>query len=535
MIAATCLLAGLFSLLALPPAVRVLTDYRAPVVKISIPSVAGHPLADRVVVVVLSGVGNADLDAPGEPWRFLQLRRRAGEGAYGTAQAVQPSGDAPTWAALLSGAGPAVSGIVDRRVSRPLSVPTLFDLARRAGMRSAVAMSRVAWQGRAAIATPDRLMLAASSSVVDEQTAALLRGRSEQLVVVLLDAGRVLSVAPGERWARVDRQFAAIVAALDPAHDTLIATADHGFLADGSSGGYEQQVIDIPLVLWGRAIAGTAVGSVDQRDIAPTVSALLGLAYSPYGGRPLLDALRLTPAVRAAEFIRLLDVKVSSAGSAATADSARALAAARSLYGRQDWNGAADVARTGLGALAQTPPLPWYWTSAWLWGGIVPLLLLGLGRLAGQFRCELRRMLLPLAGLGAYLLVWSSIYFLLAGKPLSLSAIYGNWSTNLLAIAFWSALALAVVAGGMGFVRARGGAWAAAVDLGLAALLILGSLAGFALAYLLVTGLPGSRLPDLTGWTLLLLALALAAGAGLATPFGMLVAAAVGEIGSRGR
>ena len=165
----------------------------------------------------------------------------------------------------------------------------------------------------------------------------------------------------------------------------------------------------------------------------------------------------------------------------------------------------------------------------------MPLLLLGLGRLAGQFRHHLRRMLLPFAGLGAYLLAWSSIYFLLAGKPLSLSAIYGEWSTNLLMIGFWSALALVVVAGGMGFASMRGGAWAAAVELGLASLLIVGSLAAFVLAYVLVTGLPGSRLPDLTGWTLLLLALALAAGAGLATPFGMLVAAAVGEIGSRGR
>ncbi|HZB96877.1 MAG TPA: hypothetical protein VE268_13045, partial [Herpetosiphonaceae bacterium] len=204
MIAVLCLLAGLFSLLALPPAVRVLTDYHAPAVNKSMPAVNGQRLADRVVVVVLSGVSNADLDAPGDPWRFVQLRRRAGEGAYGTAQAVQPSGDAPTWAALISGAGAAVSGVVDRSSSRPLSVPTLFDLARRAGKRSAVVMSRVAWQGRAVIATPDRIMLAASSSVVADQAVALLRGRSEELVMVLLDAGRVLGVAPGERWERVD-------------------------------------------------------------------------------------------------------------------------------------------------------------------------------------------------------------------------------------------------------------------------------------------------------------------------------------------
>ncbi len=532
--AALCLLVGLLSLAALPPAVRVLSGYRPELPAVAAPDLPGPRLAERVVVVVLSGVSNVDFDAAGDPWRFLQVRRRAAEGAYGSARAALPSGDAPTWAALLSGADATHSGVVDRRASLPSAVPTLFDEARRAGLRSMVVMSRVAWQARATVARPDRIALAPSSSGVAGLAASLLRSRSERVVFALLDAGRADSVPAAERWSRLDGQFATIAAGLDLARDTLIVTGDHGFLADGASGGDERVVVDVPLVLWGRAVSQTAIGTVEQRDIAPTISALLGLPYSPYAGRPIIEALRLSPQGGAAEYLRLLEVRAHSAQNSSD-EAMRWLREARTLFARSNWGGATKTVRAGLASLDRTPPLPWYWTSVWMWGGVAPLLLLGLGRLTGRFRRPLRRLVLPVAGLVAYLLTWATIYVVLAGKTFSLSAIYGDWSTNLLAIGVWSALALAVVAAGLGFVRAKEGARAAAFDLGLAALLVLGLLIALVLLYLVVAGAPHSALPGLAGWTMLLLAVTLAAGVGIATPLAMLIAAAVGEIGARGR
>lgn len=536
MVVGVCFLVGLLNLLALPPALRLLSGYRSPITDARVTGAPGDPLTERVVLVVLSGMSTANLDAPGDPWRFVQLRRLAGEGAYGMARAVQPSGDAPTWAALLSGADPEVSGIVNMEEARPLPVPSLFDAARAAGRRGAVVTSRSAWRSRAPLARPDETVLTSSGTVAGTATTFLGR-RSAELVVVLLDTGRTLSVRPEERWSRLDAEIAAIAGVLDPGRDTLLVTGDHGLLPDGSSGGNETRLVDTPFVVWGRGVAQAPIGRLAQRDVAPTIATLLGLAYSPYGGAPSLDALQLPLPARSRELVRLLEAKAQAQQVAPVraAEARKLLVDARGRIAGGDWSGAAEAARQGLAALDAAPPVPAFWSSFWLWGVAVPLLLLGLGRLASRYRRPLRRLAIPFAGLAGYLLAWTLIFYVLAGKSLSLSAIYGDWNANLLAVGLWSALALAAVAAGIGLVCGRNGPQASAIELGLAAILVLASLGGFAGLYLVVAGLPNRELPNLTGWTALLLALAQGAGAGIGTPVAMLVAAAVGEVVGRGR
>ena len=87
----------------------------------------------------------------------------------------------------------------------------------------------------------------------------------------------------------------------------------------------------------------------------------------------------------------------------------------------------------------------------------------------------------------------------------------------------------------MGIARAAAGASPAALATGWTAVLVLGSLAAFVLLFLLLAGVPDAELPNLTGWTALLLAIAQLAGVGLATPLAMLLAATVAEVVGRGR
>ncbi|HZG68295.1 MAG TPA: hypothetical protein VEZ12_16245, partial [Herpetosiphonaceae bacterium] len=302
---------GLVCVFMLGPALRVLTAYRPPEMG---PTVA-VPIRDRhtqrVVLVVVSHLATDTMSDRSDPWRLVELRRRGAEGARGTARAVQPSGDAPTWAALLSGAGPQQSGIVDDAAGGPLPIPTLFDQAAVAGLRTAVMAGPAAWKARSGLAEPDQLVTARSNATAGTAAVDLLRAGTEQLVVVLLDAARSPASRVDEIAARVDSQIGAIAAVLNPARDTLIVTGDHGVLPDGSSGGHERMVLDVPLVLWGRAVAPGELGSVDQRDIAPTVAALLGLPYSGVGGQPLLDALELDDEMRAREMVALLDARVA--------------------------------------------------------------------------------------------------------------------------------------------------------------------------------------------------------------------------------
>ncbi len=87
----------------------------------------------------------------------------------------------------------------------------------------------------------------------------------------------------------------------------------------------------------------------------------------------------------------------------------------------------------------------------------------------------------------------------------------------------------------MGLLCGRRGSQASAIELGLSAVLVLASLGGFAILYAVIAGLPGRELPNLSGWTAVLLVLAQGAGTGIGTPVAMVVAAAVGEIIGRGR
>ncbi len=533
LLAAVCCLIGVLGLALLGPAVAVLTTYRATGSRPASSGPAAVAITERVVLVVLSGVGNAVLEEGGDPWRFVQLRRLAGEGAYGTIRAIQPSGDAPTWAALLSGADPAATGIVDVEEADPPAVPTLFDQGRSVGVPSLVVATRAAWEPRSRLAVPDETLLAPSSAGVAEMAAGHLSTPGRSLAVVLLDAGRVSGIRAAERWARLDGQIASIAAALDPARDTLIVTSDHGLLADGSSGGGEAALVNLPLVMWGRGIVPGRQSLRGQLDVAPTIALLLGLPYGAGSGRPMFDALRLDPRNNARERVRLLEARIGMSG-AGEGRAAEALASARRALDRQDWPAAVGAAEQGLVELSRASRPAAVWTSEWLWGAAVPLALVILALLLARLPRK-RRLLLPLAGLEAYLLAWALIYFGLARKPLSLSAVYGEWSANLLNIAVWSAVALAAMAIGMGLYRAKAGTWAAAERTGWSTVFILVSLAVFAVLSLLVAGPSGGRLPGLGAWTAVLLALAQVTGTGLAAPVAIALAAMIAEIVGRGR
>jgi len=161
--------------------------------------------------------------------------------------------------------------------------------------------------------------------------------------------------------------------------------------------------------------------------------------------------------------------------------------------------------------------------------------LLFLGWLGARFRRALGKLLLPLACLELYLLTWAMIYFLLAGKQLSLSAIYGDWTRNLLNVGLWSVLALGVVGVAVGYVCARDGIWMVARHLGNTSLLTLAVLLLFAGLFFAISGIPAGRLPDPGGWSILLIALAQVGGVGLGTPVAMLIGALVAEVVARGR
>jgi hypothetical protein len=439
----------------------------------------------------------------------------------------------------MSGAGPDLSGVVDETVEGPLPVATLFEQARLAGRRSVVVAGPAAWKARAVLAMPDQVLTARSSTAVDTVAVELLQSRSDALVVVLLDAGRTQPSWPTEAAARIDAQIGAITGVLDPSRDTLILTGDHGVLPDGSSGGHEGDVLDVPLVFWGRAVVPGALGTVDQRNIAPTVATLLGLPYSGSGGRPLLDAVEIGEQGRARESVAVLDAHVAVPPAFVPVSSAeeatRRLGSAREALRLSDWPQARAEAEQGLIALRPVATPPRYVTSTWTWSTALPLVLLAIAGAIGRFRRQLAFLVVPLAGVAGYGLLWALVFFGLGGKSISLSAIYGDWRGNLFEIGLWSGLAFGVVAVAIASSQAKAGTIAPALATGWSGLLVLTCLGCIVLVYLIVLGLPNGRLPGPAGWAGLLIVLAQMAGVGLAAAPAMLLSATIAEVISRGR
>ncbi len=84
-----------------------------------------------------------------------------------------------------------------------------------------------------------------------------------------------------------------LAAALDPTKDVLVAASDHGHRAGGGHGGVEEDATRAFFLAWGHDIkAGARLGPRPLRDVAPTLSLLLGV-HTPSSsmGTPMIDIL----------------------------------------------------------------------------------------------------------------------------------------------------------------------------------------------------------------------------------------------------
>jgi Type I phosphodiesterase / nucleotide pyrophosphatase len=274
-------------------------------------------LARRVVMVVIDGLGIDESDLP-----FLdELRSR---GAATTAHVPYPTISRPNYVTLLSGVPPADSGVRANRVRIPVTLDTVLDRARAAGMRvaavsdygmlpslfvrGATSLYDVRW-------TDDNQPVPPASWPVDvaERTDSLAElgpviarfaaSDASLITALVLDvdrAGHAHGIGDEYRAAArdTDAMLRAAFAHVDFTRDAVIVTADHGHVAPGGHGGTEREVSNVPVVLAGAGVVpGAIVNDAQSIDIAPTVAALLGLPSPGHAeGRALVELLALSPA-----------------------------------------------------------------------------------------------------------------------------------------------------------------------------------------------------------------------------------------------
>jgi hypothetical protein len=335
-------------------------------------------LARRVFVVIVDGLR---LDKSYELPFLDSLRRR---GVDGEAQSHYPTWSRPNYVSILTGVPPSASGVRTNHHATPVALDSLMDRARDAGLvtamstdydvlprlflrartprsgelvRDVVVTDHADQDGRldeeagdldvmddkelaAAVRAPDADLESPFDDAryapwpggFSEAGDALTAGNAE-LVVMLVGAVDVAGHAHGGNSTQyrdaavvADHALSRALSRIDLARDAVIVTADHGHTGRGGHGGIEPEVMTVPFVAAGAGIRAGAVPN-DARliDIAPTVSALLGIAAPGHGvGRTLTEILATDGATAAARRVadtqRLTMTEAVVAGAEATAE-----------------------------------------------------------------------------------------------------------------------------------------------------------------------------------------------------------------------
>jgi hypothetical protein len=283
-------------------------------------------LARRVYLVIVDGMR---LDRSYELPFLDELRRR---GVDGEATTHYPSWSRPNYVSILTGVPPIASGVRTNHHTTPVTLDSLMDRAKAAGLTTACAtdydvlprlflrpggphvdlgdvdideteypLARDSQPDADLVSPFDDARYAPWPGGFAESGAAV----TGDLVVMLVGAVDAAGHAYGgdspeyREAARVaDRALARALAKIDLVQDAVVVVADHGHTGRGGHGGLEPEVLSVPLVMAGAGVkSGAMPDDAHLIDIAPTVAALLGIPGPGHGlGRTLTETLQLDDA-----------------------------------------------------------------------------------------------------------------------------------------------------------------------------------------------------------------------------------------------
>lgn len=270
------------------------------------------PATEKVVMVLVDAL-RLDTSLDPEVMPTLSQLRKAGASAIMHSQT--PSFSSPGYSTIFTGAypylndGPAFN--LDYEDIPTWTQENLFTNAHRAGMDTAISaynwFEKLVPQSAVthSFYTPgeDR------QADVEVMQAALpwLDDRDTKLILIHLDqvdyAGHHEGGATGDNWKaaarRVDQLVAEVLDHMNLEEETLLVFSDHGQIDAGGHGGGEQIVLVEPFIIAGKGVKPGTYPDMEMVDIAPTVSALLGVSIpATTQGNPLFDLLDIDKTTR---------------------------------------------------------------------------------------------------------------------------------------------------------------------------------------------------------------------------------------------
>jgi len=279
---------------------------------------SSQPGTDGVLLIIVDGL-RLDSSRDLATWNLA----RAGSasvpaGADLFAVAGQPSLSNPSAAVIPSGTTQEIHGVTTNWYEGLLKVDNLFRSADRSGKTTAVVAGK-GWVDLYGDTIGTMYKFDDSSGDFDrqvfDQTMAILNGTAPLPDLLVVHFGGVdnashasggISAEATAAATTIDGYVGQMLAAYDLTKRTAILTSDHGHIATGGHGGWEPDVLNVPLVFTGKGVVSGTMPAAQQVDLAPTIAALLGIGVPAESiGTILENVIALPPEDMSRAFIDL--------------------------------------------------------------------------------------------------------------------------------------------------------------------------------------------------------------------------------------
>jgi hypothetical protein len=302
---------------------RSVINYQSPLAEApSVPQEVQLTQATGVILIIVSGLGSVDFDSLNLPG----MTQLAQIGAQSNIQSTPPTYAQTSRVSIITGAPPETNGAppVDLPLSslKLLAVDTILARASQAGLHTLL-LGATDWRyllPRNHISGTFLVDVGPDSDRLVAENALLALGEDQfDLLVVHFAYPEYAATYFGtdayrQALQEVDTAIARIYQSSNLADNTLIIVGDHGHTSYGGYGGAEPEVTNQPLIMLGQLVVPGGYSDVRHTDIAPTVSALLGVTPPAASqGRALFEMLRLDTIAQSLAQIELARQRIALA------------------------------------------------------------------------------------------------------------------------------------------------------------------------------------------------------------------------------
>jgi hypothetical protein len=274
----------------------------------------GDSSTSRVIIVLIDGL-RYDTSLNSNVMPYLNALRANGSSAKMHSQ--PPSFSEPGYSTILTGAWPEINDgpafNLDYADIPTFTQDNLFSAVHDAGFRTAISgyywFEKLVPQNAVTFSYYTPGEDAKADNDVVEAAIPFLQNQSVKLVLIHIDqvdyAGHHLGGPQSPNWdtsaTTADNLLLFIANQIDLEKDTLVVFSDHGHIMAGGHGGQDPDVLVEPFVIAGAGVQPGVTTEINMVDIAPTISALMGVRLPASSqGQVRTDLVKVSPTVESA-------------------------------------------------------------------------------------------------------------------------------------------------------------------------------------------------------------------------------------------